>query len=1120
MKHLNSLLLVLLAIIAFSCGKSEPDNTEPTPVPKPTDKIELATGTDPNPVIATDGGTLSVTFNTSTSWSAQAVNDRADAWCSVSPTSGNAGAATITITAKPNTEPDDRSASINIKAGTAQQTIKVTQKQKDALTVTASTFEVPAEGNDINIEVKANINVTYKIDRQCSDWIKYVSTKALKTSTLTFAVSKNESLDKREGRIIIGEGTLSDTIKIFQAGEAPSIVLNKDEYMAKSEGETFAIEVSSNVDVSYHIEYTYENGTINTDSENWLQESKTRTMSTNTYYFTAGTNENYDNRQARIVFTNKENNLSDTIKVTQLQKIAIILAKNEYEFGSWGGNLDFEVQTSVDVKVEISDNAKSWIVQIKAKALQTKSLCFKVASYSEDDNRQGTIKLSGGDVEQIITVKQSGLKEIMEKERAALIALYNATGGDNWTNNENWCSDKPVKEWYGINCTYDGILHGINLNNNNLTGNIPQEIKDLINLQSLQLSENNLSGTIPENISNLTNLEHLVLSDNNLSGSIPESITSLKTLIQLWLDKNQLTGTIPENIGNLINLRELYLNSNLLTGTIPESLSKLSELEALYLKSNKLSGNVPKVFYNWDFWKSWWWQSISGNNFKFEDLILPGPNATVECFNGKIIDFEEEYTRNKYTILLQWVHNDTYTKLILPELKSIYDSYSDKDIKIIGWTPSSFVNNSIEEAQYHIEQLGMLWDNFYLDENGKNMFGTLGHYYPGGPGDVASLTVVDTFGKIVFSDRFNTDIYNNDGYFIALLENDFKKAEFSGYETTDYSKDGEVNQLQKATKGKGIDIVLMGDAYSDRLIADGTYDKVMNTTMEKFFEEEPYKSFRDHFNVYSVTVVSKNEVYTPGASTALNCRIVKGSLIAGNDDRVFTYGLGTINRERMDDALFVVIMNSKEYAGTCYMYPPYSGTWGNGVSITYVPVGHNEESLAQVLHHEAGGHGFAKLADEYEGAATITNRNIEYYNDIGAYGWYKNIDFTSDSSKVKWSKFLYDERYANENLGIFEGGLGYFKKGVWRPTKYSIMVGNSGGFNAPSREAIYYRIHKLAYGPDWEYDYEKFVEWDAINRNDAPNPDAVSSQVLPLQPMEPLHPPVVVKMSLKKSISK
>ena len=951
------------------------------------------------------------------------------------------------------------------------------------------------------------------------------------------------------------------------------MVISQNEYVVSSDGDTIAVEVKSNVDVTVELP-------TNVD---WIAENTTRAFSTNTYYFNIAPSEEYDQRSAEIKFTNKETGIYEYVTITQMQRDAIVLAKSEYEFGVDGGALDFELQTNVDLTVTISDTAKSWITQVETRGLETKTLHFDIAACASDEDREGIITISGGNAKQTIKVKQSGMAEVLEKEREALIALYEATGGDNWTHNDNWCSDKPVSEWYGIYCNDNGTvcdisladnnlageipkeisnltqlialrlennhltgeipqsittlieLRDLSLRNNQLSGTIPQNIEDLTNLMCLDLGRNNLRGTIPNSITTLTNLESLtlidnqlsgsipedignlsnlyslVLTDNYLSGTIPESITNLTILYQLWLDDNQLSGTIPENIGNLMNLHELHLDSNLLTGTIPENLSNLSNLESLRLNSNHLSGDIPSAFYDWDLWKSWWWESIYGNNFKFEDLILPGPCAVVECLNGKIIDLEEEYSRNKYTILLQWVHNDKYTHLILPELKSIYDSYSDKGVKIIGWTPSRFVNNSREEAQHHIEQLGMLWDNFYLDQNGENIFGTLGYYYPGGAGDVASLTVVDSLGKIVFSDRFNTDIYSNDGYLITLLENDFKEAVIDEYETTDYSKDGEVKQLQKATKGNGIDIVLIGDAFSDRLIADGTYDKTMNSAMEKFFEEEPYKSFRDHFNVYSVTAVSKNEVYIPGSSTALNCHIVEGSLIEGDDAKVFSYGLKAINKERMDNALFVVMMNSPQNAGTCVMYPPSSGDWGDGVAVAYFPVGTDDEALGRLMHHEAAGHGFAKLADEYAGTATITNEDIEYYNSWVTYGWWKNIDFTSDPTKVKWSHFLNDFRYANEGLGVFEGGLAYYRYGVWRPSENSIMRYNVGEFNAPSREAIYYRIHKLAYGENWEYDYEEFVEWDAKNR--ATTTRGVPYRLEIPKDFKPLHAPVIVNKS-------
>lgn len=328
------------------------------------------------------------------------------------------------------------------------------------------------------------------------------------------------------------------------------------------------------------------------------------------------------------------------------------------------------------------------------------------------------------------------------------------------------------------------------------------------------------------------------------------------------------------------------------------------------------------------------------------------------------------------------------------------------------------------------------------------------------------------------------------------------------YESSDYSEDGVVKTLQKASKGNGIDIVLMGDAFSDRLIADGTYDHVMMTAYEKFFEEEPYKSFKDHFNVYAVTVVSNNEVY--GGVTALDGYFGDGTLVGGNDQKCFDYALKAISSQRLDEALVIVMMNSKAYAGTCYMYYGYEVDYGSGVSVSYFPIGTDDQQLAQVLHHEAGGHGFAKLSDEYsyEDYGRITAEAQASYEEMEPFGWWKNVDFTSDPTAVKWAAFLTDSRYANEGLGVYEGACTYWS-GAWRPTENSIMRHNTGGFNAPSREAIYYRIHKLAYGNEWEYDYEEFVEYDARNRAGSVSAAAARPNYVE-KVFEPTSPPVVI----------
>lgn len=337
------------------------------------------------------------------------------------------------------------------------------------------------------------------------------------------------------------------------------------------------------------------------------------------------------------------------------------------------------------------------------------------------------------------------------------------------------------------------------------------------------------------------------------------------------------------------------------------------------------------------------------------------------------------------------------------------------------------------------------------------------------------------------------------------------------YESVDYSSDGEVTLLQRASEGNGIDIVLMGDAFNDKLIADGTYDKVMRVAYRKFFEEEPYRTFKDLFNVYYVNVVSKHDFY--GGETALEGYFGEGTEVGGNNATVFNYALNALgSEERLLESLLIVMMNSPAYAGTCYMYYPNDGDCGNGVSVSYFPIGTDDESLAMLLHHEAGGHGFSKLSDEYayESSGRIPNNVVSEKKRLEAYGWGKNVDYTSDRSEVKWAHFLEDSRYANEGLGVYEGAATYWL-GAYRPTDNSIMNQNYGGFNAPSRESIYYRIHKLAYGEDWVYDYEEFVEYDAVNRARAAG---TVRQDYVHKAFRPTAPPVIVEHSWREAVSR
>ena len=180
-----------------------------------------------------------------------------------------------------------------------------------------------------------------------------------------------------------------------------------------------------------------------------------------------------------------------------------------------------------------------------------------------------------------------------DTDRAALVALYNATDGANWHNNGNWLSNAPMGEWHGVTTDSDGRVTQLILDNNQLTGGIPAELGSLTKLDWLYLSGNQLSGEVPSSLGSLANLQWLHLDGNQLSGEIPAELGSLTDLEALFLSGNQLTGEIPAELGSLTDLEALFLSGNQLSGEIPAELGSLTNLEELRLNSNQLSRDIP-----------------------------------------------------------------------------------------------------------------------------------------------------------------------------------------------------------------------------------------------------------------------------------------------------------------------------------------------------------------------------------------------------------------------------------------------------------------------------------------------------------------------------------------------
>lgn len=327
-------------------------------------------------------GSASVSLEASKKWKASFVNDRAKDWCSLSLDKGKRGTATIQVSVKENTEYDERSASIIFECDDIQRTIVVTQKQKDALLVSGSRFDVEKEGGRIDVEVKANVSFEYSVPDEAKSWIKPLETKGLSSSMTTFQIEPNEMLVKREGEILFSSLLGTEKVTIYQDSDSPTIVLSSDSYSLNAGPGEFIVNVRSNIDVTFKIPSDCD----------WIHEVETKAMSTNSFSFSVDENETFAARSATLVFGSHEWGVED--KVTVMQEAAIptiILGTGEYQIGPEGGSLDVMLKSNMDLQIEVGPEGCDWIVPVETKAITERTHSFSIAKNDGRSDRSGWI---------------------------------------------------------------------------------------------------------------------------------------------------------------------------------------------------------------------------------------------------------------------------------------------------------------------------------------------------------------------------------------------------------------------------------------------------------------------------------------------------------------------------------------------------------------------------------------------------------------------------------------------------------------------------------------------------------------------------------------------------------
>lgn len=299
----------------------------------------------------------------------------------------------------------------------------------------------------------------------------------------------------------------------------------------------------------------------------------------------------------------------------------------------------------------------------------------------------------------------------------------------------------------------------------------------------------------------------------------------------------------------------------------------------------------------------------------------------------------------------------------------------------------------------------------------------------------------------------------------------------------EYAED-EVITLQTASKGNGVNIVILGDGFNAKDISEGKLMKAMEEVYGHFFSIQPYKFYKDYFNVYTAVPVSPesgigtvNTIVKTRFNTATNGGVTRN----GEDDyyEVMQYACKapTVSNGNINQTLIIMIPNTEDYGGVCYM-------WDDGTAIAYCPMSDYGYPLdfRGVIQHEAGGHGFGKLGDEYiyhnafiQDCICNCCPHVWEFNIAKAKGWYQNLSLTGKMGDVPWRDFIFHEKY-HTFVDIFEGGYMH-NRGVYRSEQNSCMNNEIPYYSTISRYEIVRRIMEYA---GEEFSFEKFVENDIV----------------------------------------
>ena len=757
-------------------------------------------------------------------------------------------------------------------------------------------------------------------------------------------------------------------------------------------------------------------------------------------------NTTYEDRTATVTIRMEE--FTQIVTVFQYANKGIVLPTKSYNLTSGARSIEVEVQSNVEYTVSISTD---WIKQIGTRGLVSGTLAFSIEENPSNNDREGliTVKALEGNVkDQVISIIQAGKDALIVKDASfdmpygggAVEVKVDANVEFDVKTDSEWIhyvqtkamSSSTVCLSVDENPTYDAregkvvigqkggsLSHTLTIKQ---AGRIAVSSVEL-NIASLNLalgeSETLIAIVRPDNASDLAvswESDHPEVATVNGQGLVTAVSEGTATIIAQAVNGKYASCNV--SVLNRAPKNQIWYTT-----------ASGKPVDASYWSGNRIISNT--------------YENGKGV-IVFENALKTVPN---DIFNNRDITTIE---------IPEGV--EEVGGMVFYECNNLISVTLPSSLKRIGYNVFDGCDN-IERVELNAidPPICIIVDP---DEGGH---GPLGRPYN-----------KDLFsGKLYVPDEAAEDYARAIGwkdYLTRLFTKSGKPLTSFVYKSTDYSKDGEVVLLQKATVGRGVNIVFLGDGFIDMdMETGGWYEQKMRRGMEILFCWEPLKTFRERFNVYTVKCVSSSNSYGhPGMDRCFSADYADENAKISLEDK---YDNALTVAERIPNPYktpinIIILFNTDLSIGRPHAW------WRETFGMAHC---YSMESIP----HEFG-HSFGWFSDEYITSKRITELTEALINGLNQHhseGNYTNIDYHSDPSEVLWSHFISDPRYSDEGIGVFQGAS-ESETVIFRPTFDSIMR-LRGPFNAPSRETIYKHIMQWSEGESWTYDYEEFVKADA-----------------------------------------